>query len=290
MKKQFTLFIILTFLMVICLGVNVEAANKKTVTCKKQTFKVTLKLDADEDWDILSNKSWLCAKQSGSKLKVTVKANTSKKSRTGKITVETEDRIYKLTVVQKKNDGTATEDDSNDSDSVKNSDFDYDWLACAKRFNKKDVTKSFLKKVKKISAKLGVDPDDLMTVMAFESGLNHKAQNIYSNATGLIQFMPFTAIRLGTTVNKLKKMSAIKQLDYVYKYLSTSGKLSNLGDLYMAILWPQAVGKKDSYVLWKKGDAAYYRNSGLDVNHDGKVTRKECLKRVLATRKSYVGK
>ncbi|MCR5468469.1 MAG: transglycosylase SLT domain-containing protein [Lachnospiraceae bacterium] len=265
---------------VIVFSTPVQAANKKTVDCTKQSFKVKLDLDEDEDWEISSNVSWLKAKQVGSKLKIYVSGNTKSKKRTGKITVKTEDKTIKYKVTQKKYDAIVYN-------------YDYDWLACAKRYNKKDVTKKFLKKVAKVANKLGVDADDLMTVMAFESSLNHKAVNPNSGATGLIQFLPSTALRLGTTTKKLKKMSAVEQMDYVYKYLAQYSNLSNLGDLYMAILWPTAVGKKDSYVLWRKTDpatqGAYERNCGLDVNNDGKVTRKECLKRVLKIRKSYVG-
>ncbi len=253
---------------------NVQAANKKTVDCKKHIFKVSISLSGT--WKISSNSDWLTAKKSGSKLKITVKGNTSSAKRTGTITVKSKKGKVKYKVIQK-------------AYNVITYSYDYDWLTAAKRWNKTDVTKSFLKKTAKIADKLGVDADDLMTVMAFESGLNHKAVNKYSNATGLIQFMPSTAISLGTTVKKLKKMSAVKQLDYVYKYLARSGKLSNLGDLYMAILWPVAIGKKDSYVLWRVGTTYYTGNIGLDTNKDGKVTRKECIKRVLATRKIYVG-
>jgi len=46
-------------------------------------------------------------------------------------------------------------------------------------------------------------------------------------------------------------MSAVQQLDYVYTYFKqTIGKLKNLSDVYMAVLWPAAVGKSDRYVLW----------------------------------------
>lgn len=100
---------------------------------------------------------------------------------------------------------------------------------------------------------------------------------------GLIQFMPSTAKALGTTTDKLAKMSQIEQLNYVYKYfLPYKGKLRNLGDVYMAILWPKAVGYPDTYVLWNKNKmpTTYRQNSGLDVNKDGTITRAECLVKI----------
>ena len=104
-----------------------------------------------------------------------------------------------------------------------------------------------------------------------------------SGATGLIQFMPATARGMGTTVEKLAKMSQIEQLNYVYKYfLPQKGKLRNLGDVYMTILWPAGIGKNDSYVLWAraKKPTTYRQNIGLDVNKDGVITRAECVAKV----------
>lgn len=101
---------------------------------------------------------------------------------------------------------------------------------------------------------------------------------------GLIQFMPSTAKGLGTSSEALSKMTAIEQLDYVYKYfLPYKGRLKNLGDIYMAILWPAGIGKKDDYVLWTKDKrpTTYLQNKGLDVNKDGAITRAECIKKVI---------
>src|SRR5262249_26916216 len=134
-----------------------------------------------------------------------------------------------------------------------------------------------------------VSPSELMACMAFESAQTFKPDivNKSSGATGLIQFMPFTAKNLGTTTDALKKMTAVEQLDYVANYFKPSkGKLKNLDDLYMAILWPAGVGKPSDYVLWVKDDAktgkAYKLNSGLDANKDGKVTKAEAAGAVRA--------
>jgi peptidoglycan hydrolase-like protein with peptidoglycan-binding domain len=151
------------------------------------------------------------------------------------------------------------------------------------------VSLDFRKEVVKIATDLGVGPSDLMACMAFESAQTFKPDivNKSSGATGLIQCMPSTAKNLGTTTDALKKMTAVEQLAYVAKYFKPhKGKLKNIDDLYMAILWPLGVGKAGDYVLWVKDDAktgkAYKLNSGLDSNKDGKVTKDEAAGKVRA--------
>ena len=151
------------------------------------------------------------------------------------------------------------------------------------------VSPEFVNKVVAISERLGIeDPSDLMSCMAWESGETFSPSVLNgagSKAVGLIQFMPSTAKGLGTSSEALSKMTAIEQLDYVYKYfLPYKGRLKNLGDIYMAILWPAGIGKKDDYVLWTKDKrpTTYLQNKGLDVNKDGAITRAECLAKVRA--------
>lgn len=128
----------------------------------------------------------------------------------------------------------------------------------------------------------------LMACMAWESGetFSPSIKNMAgSGATGLIQFMPNTAIALGTTVEKLAAMTAEAQLDYVYAYFKPmAGRLNNLGDVYMAILWPAGVGKPEDYVLWSQATrpTTYRQNAGLDMNKDGVITRAECIAKVQA--------
>jgi peptidoglycan hydrolase-like protein with peptidoglycan-binding domain len=150
----------------------------------------------------------------------------------------------------------------------------------------KKVSKEFKNKVISICKNLGIDPDFLMASIAFESGesFSSSVENAAgSGAVGLIQFMPATAKGLGTTTEELKKMTAEKQLDYVEKFFSSSkGKIKNLDDVYMAILWPAAIGKPDNFVLFEKGTNAYTQNSGLDIDSDGKITKSEAAAMVRA--------
>lgn len=105
-----------------------------------------------------------------------------------------------------------------------------------------------------------------------------------SSGTGLIQFMAATAKGMGTTTSALAAMSALEQLDWVEKYFQPyKGRMKTLEDLYMAILWPAAVGKEPGYVLFRKGTLAYTQNDGLDVNNNGLITKQEAAAKVRET-------
>lgn len=135
------------------------------------------------------------------------------------------------------------------------------------------TSQAFRLKVINIARNLGTDPNFLMAIMSFESGLDPKARNPYSGATGLIQFMPKTASGLGTTTDALSRMTAEQQLDYVARYFATyKGRLKTLEDAYMAVLWPKAIGQGSNYVLFSRPSTAYEQNRALDINKDGNIT------------------
>lgn len=148
------------------------------------------------------------------------------------------------------------------------------------------VSKAFKAKVIEIAGSLEVSPDYLMACMAFETGetFDPAIKNAAgSGATGLIQFMPSTARSLGTTTEELESMSALEQLDYVEKYFKPyRGRLKTLEDVYMAILYPAAIGKPASHALFKEGSIAYEQNKGFDGNRDGKITLAEISGKVRA--------
>lgn len=147
------------------------------------------------------------------------------------------------------------------------------------------VSETFRDRVWWIADTIEMDPDDLMSCIAWESGRTFRPDirnQAGSGATGLIQFMPATARALGTTTAALAAMTAEDQLNYVYQYFRPwRGKLRTLGDVYMTILWPKGVGKSDSYVVFG-GGVAYQQNAGLDIDKDGRVTRAECLAKLRA--------
>lgn len=125
----------------------------------------------------------------------------------------------------------------------------------------------------------------LMACMAFESGETFSASirnGAGSGAVGLIQFMPATAADIGTTTRNLELLSAESQLVYVRRYFKPyRRRIASLPDMYMAILLPRYIGALDTAVLFASG-TAYRQNAGLDVDSDGKITKREASARVAA--------
>lgn len=156
------------------------------------------------------------------------------------------------------------------------------------------VTASFKKKVLDICKRQKMDPNHLMAAMAFETAGTFSPaikNGAGSGATGLIQFMPSTAKGLGTTTAQLAKLSGEEQLDLVEAYFRPyAGRCNTLSDVYMAILWPAAVGKSEDFVLFDKATKpkTYRMNQGLDKDRNGKITKSEAA--TLVTKKLKLGK
>lgn len=137
---------------------------------------------------------------------------------------------------------------------------------------------AFINKVNYVASQLDNIPASwLMVVMNFESKINSKAVNPVSGATGLIQFMPSTAIALGTTTTELYNMSNVQQLDYVLKYYQPyKSKIVSVQDLYLATLFPKALMKPDSYVLQDppriSADTIARQNPVFDTTGKGYIT------------------
>jgi hypothetical protein len=97
----------------------------------------------------------------------------------------------------------------------------------------------------------------LMTVMAFETeGTFDTGWYKETKTVGLIQWTPKgveemnKAIHPDVTLDYLAALPPTKQLDYVGKYLkhqrkTLKNKLTRIEDLYLSVLWPDAVGIPD---------------------------------------------
>jgi hypothetical protein len=146
------------------------------------------------------------------------------------------------------------------------------------------VSAAFKARLIEIARNIGVDPNYLISARAFETGETFSPSIRNPNgATGLIQFTPATAIDLGTNTADLAAMTAIDQMNYVERYFDPyKNTLETIEDVYMAILWPAAIGKPTSWVLFSKPSAEYGRNSGLDTDKDGNVTKEEAATMVRA--------
>ena len=150
----------------------------------------------------------------------------------------------------------------------------------------KENKQEFLDKVKVISSKLQIDPDDLMCVMWLESGLDSHVVNKLAvkagieGATGLIQFLPVTANELGTTTTKLKNMTNVEQLDYVYKYFKRwTGRIKDFTTLYMITFYQVAVNHQDdnNWIIGSEQSMERAKkirswNPGFDISNNGYIT------------------
>lgn len=136
----------------------------------------------------------------------------------------------------------------------------------------------FLNEVIRHSRNLGIDPNWLMGVMYIETAgtFSPSIQNPYSKATGLIQFMPSTAAALGTTIDELKAMNNLQQLNYVYRYLYPyRRRINSFVDCYFAVFFPAAMGKPSDFVIQTKTLSAGLiarQNPLFDLNKDQQIT------------------
>lgn len=154
---------------------------------------------------------------------------------------------------------------------------------------KKDLDKDkygpkFLEKVKEIAKKLNCNYRDLLAIMNQESGINAACRSENSSAVGLIQFMENTATGLGTTSDKLVKMTPLEQLEYVEKCFVASKSMAGYGendklsaaDLYALIFYPKNAKQEDLITKSNSDEeTAYNANTVADVNQDGKITKTE---------------
>lgn len=164
------------------------------------------------------------------------------------------------------------------------------------KLNKGEKLPDVERRIQQVCTLLEINPAWLMMVMWSESRLNAQSVNkqpgdnanpqirAANRATGLIQFMPATAMNLGTSTKALYAMNVIDQLGYVYKYFKPwTGKIKSYFDLYLITFFPDAIGKPDDYILQTKkltASTIAKQNPFFDVNKDGKLTVGEIKRRM----------
>lgn len=138
------------------------------------------------------------------------------------------------------------------------------------------VSCEFRNKVIQISKRNNINANDLMAIMAHETGGTFNPQtgsfNKHKNESregyvGLIQFGKDASKRLGVTRTQLMNMSKIEQLDYVEKYLNfkeIKGKLNTLTDFYLSILFPVDCGKgnQPNHIVFDNSLPLTYKSNG----------------------------
>lgn len=147
-------------------------------------------------------------------------------------------------------------------------------------------------KIVEVANSVGIrDPGWLANAINFESAqtFSPSQRNItctqrYPNqisekcAVGLIQFIPTTARKMGTTTDELAQLSHIEQMDKVKEYFAPyKGRLNTAADVYMTIYHPAGVGHGPNYSIYdyyyqQKGAAAareyYVSNGGIRTAAD----------------------
>lgn len=129
--------------------------------------------------------------------------------------------------------------------------------------------------------RLGIDPRDLVAVMANESGCLPDPPH-RGPARGLIQFEPDTLRGLGWrgSSDEFARQDVAAQLDYVERYYTPyarAGLLRGLGTLYTATFLPALLrgAVNPSFVLCGRDgplEWAYRANRGFDVAKKGTIT------------------
>lgn len=173
---------------------------------------------------------------------------------------------------------------------------DKNYLLVKNLIAKFPLSKNFIQKTINISDSLNLKPEWLLTVFAIETGdtFNPAIQNKLSRATGLIQFLPSTLKTYGYTINELKEMSDIDQLDLILEYykriIKWKGKIKSLEDAYFAVHAPSLVNKNIYHPVYHSGTLAYLYNKSNDLDKNGVVIKKEISYKVIKKFNKYFKK
>lgn len=130
----------------------------------------------------------------------------------------------------------------------------------------------FNAKLDKVANALGIESSTLRAIIKHESNFKPTAEDPNHVSVGLIGFTEKTARSLGTTKDEIRKMSAVEQLDLVYKFYKMVGVKPGMsrGDMYMLTFMPAFVKSPDDVVLGQKGGGTLMlpsgKSSGLSMN------------------------
>jgi hypothetical protein len=118
---------------------------------------------------------------------------------------------------------------------------------------------------------------DIYSIIHIESGGNPAAVNKTSGASGLIQWTPSTASKMGYTVEMIRSMTVIEQLklakDYLMIYRPAKGYHGYI-DLYLAVFYPRAMGQPNDYVIGAENSKVMKHPTNAAMSSDGKQLTK----------------
>jgi hypothetical protein len=173
------------------------------------------------------------------------------------------------------------------------------------------VDAGFYTKLVQVANDVGMRPEDILSVMTYESGIDPTAKNP-AGAYGLIQFEPNTLKGVGFqgSPEEFRHLSATQQLDYVKKLIANRTRYNgrpfeSAAQYYVANFVPVALklpgirSGDPSTILAAKNPttahlpgvsiagerAIYAENANLDVDHDNAITYGDIQKVMLGASK-----
>lgn len=122
----------------------------------------------------------------------------------------------------------------------------------------------FNKKLAKVANALGIAESDLRAIIKTESNFNPKAEDPNNVSVGLIGFTERTAKGLGTSKAEIRNMSAVQQLDLVYRFYKNAGVQPGMdrGTIYMLTFMPAFAKSPNNVVLGQRGGGTLILPSG----------------------------
>ena len=147
------------------------------------------------------------------------------------------------------------------------------------------------RKLAEIADRRGWDVRGMAAAIAHESGWNPAAVNPGSGASGYIQITPQTARGFGTTVEQIRRMPGVEQLDLAERYWAAASRGRPIGPLDFLVLGLGTGNVPGGYrsdlpddtILYAAGSAGARGNPGLQ-DATGAVTvgkARAALRRVL---------
>jgi len=127
-----------------------------------------------------------------------------------------------------------------------------------------------------LSKKSGINKDWVNRLIHIESGGDSSAHNPHGSASGIVQMIDSTAKAMGTSAEELRHMTASEQLPFAFKYWNQyKDKIKQPSDLYIANMYPAALGKSDDYAIGtdQQSRAKLAKlNPAIDVDKDQQIT------------------
>lgn len=144
---------------------------------------------------------------------------------------------------------------------------------------------STLQAIHSEATQAGMNGDAIARIIRFESGGKADAKNP-SGATGLIQWMPQVFAGMakpagyeGVRHSDLPDLTAEEQVPLAIQYFKEKFAAAGInpahadvGDYYLAVAAPGAMGKSDSTVIYPKGSAAWAQNPAWRPADGGDIT------------------